>query len=291
MKFLILGATGMAGHTISIYLQEKGHDVTTVSKNPFPYCKNINGDALDKNFIVSILQDGNYDIVINCIGVLNKDCDKEPSKAIYLNSYLPHLISDTLRETKTKFIHMSTDCVFSGKNGSYTENSFPDGETFYDRTKALGEVKNNKDLTFRNSIIGPDMKENGIGLFNWFMKQNGTINGYTKAIWTGVTTLTLAKAMEKASQEDLKGLYNLVNNEEINKFDLLKLFNKHMKNDSITINPSEEINLNKSLINNRKDFSFIVPSYEEMIIEMKEWIYNHKELYQHYFINRSDNDE
>lgn len=283
MKFLILGATGMAGHTISIYLQEKGHDVTTVSKNPFPYCKNINGDALDRNFIVSILQDGNYDVVINCIGVLNKDCDKEPAKAIYLNSYLPHLISDTLRETKTKFIHMSTDCVFSGKSGSYTENSFPDGETFYDRTKALGEIKNNKDLTFRNSIIGPDMKENGIGLFNWFMKQNGTINGYTKAIWTGVTTLTLAKAMEKASQEDLNGLYNLVNNEEINKFHLLKLFNKHMRNDSIIINPSEEINLNKSLINNRKDFSFIVPSYEEMIIEMKEWIYNHKELYPHYF--------
>lgn len=291
MKFLILGATGMAGHTISIYLQEKGHDVTTVSKNPFPYCKNINGNALDRKFIVSILKEGNYDVVINCIGVLNKDCDKEPSKAIYLNSYLPHLISDTLRETKTKFIHMSTDCVFSGKSGSYTENSFPDGETFYDRTKALGEIKNNKDLTFRNSIIGPDMKENGIGLFNWFMKQNGTINGYTKAIWTGVTTLTLAKAMEKASQEDLKGLYNLVNNEEINKFDLLKLFNKHMKNDSITINPSEEINLNKSLINNRNDFSFTVPSYEEMIIEMKEWIYNHKELYPHYFDNRSDNDE
>lgn len=283
MKFLILGATGMAGHTIAIYLQEQGHDVTAFSKNKFPYCKNINGDATDKNLLRDVLIKNDYDVVINCIGVLNTDCDRELSRAVYLNSYLPHFLSDTLKNTSTKLIHMSTDCVFSGKLGSYDENSFKDGETFYDRTKALGEVVDSKNLTFRNSIIGPDIKENGIGLFNWFMKQNGTINGYTKAIWTGVTTLTLAKAMEKAATENLTGLYNLVNNDSITKFDLLKLFNKYMRNSSLTIKPSESVNLNKSLINTRKDFSFIVPSYEEMVIEMKEWIYNHKELYPHYF--------
>ena len=92
---------------------------------------------------------------------------------------------------------MSTDCVFSGKTGWYSETSSRDGETFYDRSKALGELENNKDLTFRNSIIGPDLNKNGIGLFNWFMKQEGQIYGFTKAIWTGVTTLTLAKAMER----------------------------------------------------------------------------------------------
>lgn len=283
MKFLILGATGMAGHTIAIYLQEQGHDVTAFSKNKFPYCKNINGDATDKDLLRNILIKNNYDVVVNCIGVLNTDCDREPSRAVYLNSYLPHFLSDTLQNTSTKLIHMSTDCVFSGKLGSYDENSFKDGETFYDRTKALGEVVDSKNLTLRNSIIGPDIKENGIGLFNWFMKQNGTINGYTKAVWTGVTTLTLAKAMEKAATENLTGLYNLVNNDIITKFDLLKLFNKHMRNSFLTIEPSESVNLNKSLINKRKDFSFIVPSYEDMIIEMKEWIYNHKELYPHYF--------
>ena len=283
MKFLILGATGMAGHTIAIYLQEQGHDVTAFSKNKFPYCKNINGDATDKNLLRDVLIKNDYDVVINCIGVLNTDCDRELSRAVYLNSYLPHFLSDTLKNTSTKLIHMSTDCVFSGKLGSYDENSFKDGETFYDRTKALGEVVDSKNLTFRNSIIGPDIKENGIGLFNWFMKQNGTINGYTKAIWTGVTTLTLAKAMEKAATGNLTGLYNLVNNDSITKFDLLKLFNKYMRNSSLTIKPSESVNLNKSLINTRKDFSFIVPSYEEMVIEMKEWIYNHKELYPHYF--------
>ncbi len=283
MKFLILGATGMAGHTISIYLHEQGHDVTAFSKSPFPYSKNINGDAMDKAFVISMLKEGNYDVVINCIGVLNQDCDKDPSKAVYLNSYLPHLIADVLSETKTKFIHMSTDCVFSGKKGAYSEESFPDGETFYDRTKALGEIKDNKNLTFRNSIVGPDMKENGIGLFNWFMKQNGTINGYSKAIWTGVTTLTLAKAMEKAAMEDLTGIYNLVNNQSISKFDLLDLFNVHMKEGKLNILPSDAVNLNKSLVNNREGFSFEVPSYEQMVIEMKEWIYNHKELYPHYF--------
>jgi dTDP-4-dehydrorhamnose reductase len=283
IKFLVLGATGMAGHTISLYLQEQGHDVTAFSINAFPYCKNINGDAMDKSFIVSLVQDSDYDVVINCIGVLNQACDTEPSRAVYLNSYLPHLIVDTLRNTKTKLIHMSTDCVFSGKSGTYSENSFRDGETFYDRTKALGEVEDEKNLTFRNSIVGPDMKENGIGLFNWFMKQNGTINGYTKAIWTGVTTLTLAKAMERAVTENLAGIYNLVNNKSISKFDLLELFNNHMRDDEILIKLSEAVNLNKSLINNRKDFSFVVPSYEQMVIEMKEWIYSHKELYPHYF--------
>lgn len=283
IKFLVLGATGMAGHTISLYLKEQGHDVTAFSINAFPFCTNINGDAMDKQFILSMLLDVNYDVVINCIGVLNQACDREPSRAVYLNSYLPHLIKDTLRGTKTKLIHMSTDCVFSGKEGNYNENSFRDGETFYDRTKALGEVEDNKNLTFRCSIIGPDMKKEGIGLFNWFMKQNRTIDGYAKAIWTGVTTLTLAKAMEKATIENLTGLYNLVNNESISKLDLLGLFNKHMREGELTIQPSEAVNLNKSLVNNREDFSFKVPSYEQMIIEMKEWIYCHKELFPHYF--------
>jgi len=283
IKFLVLGATGMAGHIISLYLHQQGHDVTTFSKRPFIYCKNIIGDATNKDFVISIIKEGNYDVIINCIGILNQECDKEPSRAVFLNSYLPHLIADTIKNSNTKLIHMSTDCVFSGKTGSYNENSYRDGETFYDRTKALGEIEDNKNLTFRNSIVGPDMKKDGIGLFNWFMKQKGTINGYTKAILTGVTTLTLAKAMERAAIENLTGIYYLVNNETISKFDLLCLFNKYMRNNQLVILPSEAVNLNKSLVNNRKDFSFKIPSYEEMIIEMKKWIEEHKDLYPHYF--------
>lgn len=286
MKFLVLGATGMAGHTISLFLSEKGHEVTTFSRTAFPYCKNINGDIMDDFLMNSILVKENYDVVINCIGILNEACELVPSRAVYLNSYLPHLIADKLKNTNTKLIHMSTDCVFSGKSGPYSEDSIRDGETFYDRTKALGEVNDNKNLTFRNSIIGPDMKKNGIGLFDWFMKQQGTINGFTGAIWTGVTTLTLAKAMEKAVIEDLTGLYHLVNNQSISKFDLLNQFNANFKADELTILPSDSVNADKTLINNRQDFSFKVPSYENMIIEMKQWIWTHKNLYPHYFSKR-----
>lgn len=283
MKVLVLGGTGMAGHTISIYFKESGHDVTIFSRSKVDYCKNINGDITDFDNLKRIIKEGQYDAVINAIGILNQDADDNKSRAVLLNSYLPHFLSDITKDMKTRIIHMSTDCVFSGKTGGYSETSFRDGETFYDRSKALGELESKKDLTFRNSIIGPDINESGIGLFNWFMKQDGEIKGFTKAIWTGVTTLTLAKAMEKALEENLTGLYNLVNNKNINKFDLLKLFNRHMKDDSIIILPSDTLSLDKSLINNRKDFSFIVPSYEQMIIEMKEWIENHKELYPHYF--------
>lgn len=283
MKLLILGGTGMAGHTISIYFKEAGHDVTAFSRSKVNYCKNVNGDITDFKNLKKIINEGQYDAIINAIGILNQDAEDHKSNAVLLNSYLPHFLSDTTKEIKTRVIHMSTDCVFSGKTGGYSETSFRDGETFYDRSKALGELENNKDLTFRNSIIGPDMSERGIGLFNWFMKQEGQINGFTKAIWTGVTTLTLAKAMEQALNENLTGLYNLVNNETISKYELLKLFNKYMKDGQIEILPSDNLSLDKSLINNRTDFSFKVPSYETMVAEMKEWIDNHKDLYPHYF--------
>ncbi|WP_333673701.1 SDR family oxidoreductase [Streptococcus parasuis] len=283
MKLLILGGTGMAGHTISIYFKEAGHDVTAFSRSKVDYCKNVNGDITDFENLKKLINEGQYDAIINAIGILNQDAEDYKSNAVLLNSYLPHFLSDTTKEMKTRVIHMSTDCVFSGKTGGYSETSFRDGETFYDRSKALGELENNKDLTFRNSIIGPDMSERGIGLFNWFMKQEGQINGFTKAIWTGVTTLTLAKAMEQALKENLTGLYNLVNNETISKYELLKLFNKYMKYEQIEILPSDNLSLDKSLINNRTDFSFKVPGYEAMVAEMKEWIDNHKDLYPHYF--------
>ena len=284
MRVLILGATGMAGHVIAIYLKEQGHEVTALTRRDFPYCENIIADVTDLPVVTKIIKNGNYDAVINCIGILNEFAEENKHQAVLLNSYLPHYLSYITKDTKTKIIHMSTDCVFSGKSGNYNENSLKDGDTFYDRSKALGELENDKDLTFRNSIIGPDINKNGIGLFNWFMKQDGDINGFTKAIWTGVTTITLARAMEKAMEENLIGLYNLVNNETISKYELLKLFNKYFKGNQLNIYKSEKISIDKSLINNRKDFEYIVPSYEEMIKEMKEWMISHKELYPQYSI-------
>lgn len=283
MKILVLGGTGMAGHTISIYFKEAGHDVTAFSRSKVDYCNNINGDITNFSELKKLIVEGQYDAVINAIGILNQDAENNKSNAVLLNSYLPHFLSEITKNLNTRIIHMSTDCVFSGDTGGYTESSFRDGSTFYDRSKALGEIENNKDLTFRNSIIGPDLDEKGIGLFNWFMKQDNQIGGYTKAIWTGVTTLTLAKAMEQALKENLTGLYNLVNNETISKYELTELFNQYFKNNKIEILRNDTVSMDKSLINNRKDFSFIVPSYENMIKEMKEWVDIHKNLYPHYY--------
>lgn len=283
MKLLILGASGMAGHVIALYFKEQGHEVTALTRRVFAYTDNIIADVTNLPLLTKTINQGDYDAVINCIGILNQNAEDNKHEAVFLNSYLPHYLSYITRDSRTKIIHMSTDCVFSGKSGNYNENSQRDGESFYDRSKALGELENDKDLTFRNSIIGPDINPNGIGLFNWFMKQDGNISGYTKAIWTGVTTLTLAKAMEKALEEELSGLYNLVNNKTISKFELLQLFNKHMRENSINILPSSTVKVDKSLINNRNDFSFEVPSYEQMILEMKLWIEDHKQLYTHYF--------
>ena len=119
MKVLILGANGMAGHTITHYFKEQGHEVTGFTTTKVNYCKNIVGDALDRDDFKQALRSDDYDAVINCIGLLNQNADNNPDMAIYLNSYLPHYVVKQLENTKTKFIQMSTDCVFSGKTGVY----------------------------------------------------------------------------------------------------------------------------------------------------------------------------
>ena len=284
MKILVLGATGMAGHTIAIYFKEKGHSVVSATRTPFNHTKNLVGDFFNQDFLKTTLLDGNYDAVLNCIGILNQDAEKNPEKAVYLNSYLPHKIAEILLDTNSKLIHISTDCVFAGNTGPYFEDSICDGKTFYDKSKALGEVIDNKNLTFRNSIIGQDLNQNGIGLFNWFMKQNDIVSGYKGAIWTGVTTLTLAQAIEEALMQNITGLYHLVNNDSISKFDLLSLFNKYFKSENDRILNDYSIHLDKSLRNTRNDFKFIVPSYDQMIAEMKQWLDNHHFLYSHYIL-------
>lgn len=284
MKILVLGASGMAGHIITLYFKEHGYDVMGFTRKSINYCKNIVGDATKPEDVKAAILNDDFDIVINCIGILNQFAEENKSQAVMLNGYLPHFIADILRNHTTRLIHMSTDCIFAGNTGPYYEDSFPDGKIFYDRSKAIGEVDDEKNLTFRNSIVGPDPNEKGIGLFNWFMKQTGPVEGYTGAIWTGVTTLTLAKAMEAAIRENLTGIYNLVNNESISKYNLLALFNKYFRDGKIPINPNDKLQLDKSLRHKRMDFSFTVPSYEQQIKEMAEWVNSHKEFYPHYFI-------
>lgn len=286
-KVLVLGAGGMAGHVVSIFLREKGFSVDTLSANHRLDDQTFLVDITDKTSLESILLKKRYDIVINCIGLLVKQSEEHKDLAAYINAYFPHYLEKYFQDTETKLIHLSTDCVFSGKHAPYREKSSYDGESFYDRSKALGEIINDKDLTFRMSIIGPDANEAGIGLFNWFYKQTGEISGYTKAIWSGITTIELAKGIVEAIDQNLTGLYHLVPNHSISKLDLLQLFKDVFHRDDITITPNAEVSLDKTLLNTRKDFGFQVGTYETMVREMKAWIEDHSDLYSHYNLKES----
>ena len=282
MNFLVLGCNGMAGHMISLYLIEQGHTVLGFARKKSTIVDSVVGDATDMALLKEIIGINRFDSIINCIGILNQFAETNKVQAVYLNSLLPHYLAQLTENTDTQIIHMSTDCVFSGARGGYTEDAIKDGATFYDRSKALGEIEDNKNITLRNSIVGPDINPQGIGLMNWFLQQKDVVKGYSKAIWTGQTTLQLAKTMEVAAKEKAHGLYNAVPNESINKYELLCLFNKHILKNKIEIIPCEDVVLDKSLLRTRWDFDYTIPDYETMVIELGEWMRKHRSLYPHY---------
>ena len=282
-KILILGSTGMAGHVITTYFEENGaYEVFNLAHKKRLNEKTYVLDVTDFIEFEEFLKKEDFDIIVNCIGILNQYADANKGKAILLNSYLPHFLENKFRGSLVKIIHLSTDCVFSGKSGSYIETAFRDGDSYYDRTKAIGEIMEGRNLTFRTSIIGPDLNYDGIGLFNWFMKSKGTINGYANSIWTGVTTIELAKAIEKAIEKDISGLYHLVAEKSINKYELLLLIKKIFSKNDISIDKYQNEPLDKSLINTRNDFEYNVQDYNKMISEMKAWILAHPSFYTHY---------
>ena len=284
MKFLVLGCNGMAGHMISLYLKERGHEVLGFALTKSNLVESVAGDARDAVFVKELVGVNRFNSIINCIGLLNQFAENNHSGAVYLNSYFPHYLAELTEGTETQIIHMSTDCVFSGKRGQYTEDELKDGETFYDRSKALGELEDEKNITLRSSIVGPDIKHNGIGLLNWFMQQETEVYGYIGALWTGQTTLQLAKTMEAAAKEKAHGLYNMVPDTSISKCDLLKLFNKFLRKEDnkISILPVDKMTVDKSLKRTRWDFGYKIPDYEVMISELGDWMRAHKKLYPHY---------
>ena len=279
-KVLIIGIKGMAGHVIYNYLKNtKAFEVFGVARNITETDKEFSLDVSDTKRLAEIIKSNSFDYVVNCIGILNKDAEDHPSKAIWFNSYFPHFLEETTRETSTKVIHISTDCVFNGKKGNYSENDVKDGFGFYAQSKALGEIDNEKDLTIRTSIIGPELNKNGIGLFHWFMNQTGDINGYTSAIWSGVTTLELAKAIQYTIEIPIVGLVHLTNGQPINKFDLLSIF-KEIWNTDVNINAFEGKVVDKSLLKSTR-FDYNVPSYQQMLKEQSEWMTKFSNLYSY----------
>lgn len=282
-KVLVIGAGGMAGHVVSTYLKEtNGYEVVSLSAHNKIDDKTTLLDVTDAALFNKFLNENKFDVIINCIGMLVKASDDRKDLAVYLNAYLPHFLGYHYANTDTKLIHLSTDCVFSGENAPYDESSRPDGQLFYDRSKALGEIINDKDLTFRMSIIGPDSQSKGIGLFNWFFAQTGKVTGYEKAIWNGITTVELARAIDAAIKQDLTGLYHLVPKGNISKYNLLRLFKDTFGRDDITIEPVDTVSLDKTLINTRTDFDFSLVDYPTMIKNMKQWIESHEAMYPHY---------
>ena len=239
---------------------------------------------MNAELIKDLVGKNKFDTVINCIGILNQFAEKNKAVAVYLNSFFPHYLAQLTEGTDTQVIHMSTDCVFSGNRGHYKEDDLRDGTTFYDRSKALGEIENEKDLTLRQSIVGPDINPKGIGLLNWFLQQHGEVSGYTGAMWTGQTTLQLAKTMETAAKEKVHGLYNMVPDTSISKYGLLLLFNQYIRKEKITVIPSDKITADKSLERTRWDFTYAIPDYEIMVSELSEWMKDHRSLYPHYGI-------
>ena len=266
-NYFILGVNGMAGHIIAQYLKEKGHLVTGFARERSPLCETIIGDARDRINVKDALTSAAYDIVINCIGVLNKAVDAKLSDGIYLNSVFPHLLAEKLKGSGTKLIHISSDCIYEGTRGSYTESEFPDAVSYYGRTKALGEIIDDQNLTIRTSIVGPELKRSGIGLFHWFMNQDGFVEGYKNVIWSGVTTLQLAKAIEEDLTKQQTGLYHLVNNKTINKHDLLNLLNSICRRHPVEIHENISVVSDRSIINTQNDPAFFVPDYEQMVHE------------------------
>ena len=278
-KILVIGIKGMAGHMLYNYLKKNaGFEVYGIARNIIENQQITSLDVSNTEKLKSIIQTEKFDTVINCIGILNKDAEDHPAKAIWFNSYFPHFLEEITKDSKTQVIHISTDCVFNGKKGDYVESDPKDGEGFYAQSKALGEVVNQKDLTLRTSIIGPELNEKGIGLFHWFMNQTGKINGYTSAIWSGVTTLELAKTIEYCILNKQTGLKHLTNGVPIDKFHLISLFKEVWKKENVEIlafdNKKVDKSLKKSLV-----LPYNVPDYRTMLEEQLVWMQEHKHLY------------
>lgn len=279
-KLLLFGATGMAGHIAYYYLNATGkYEITNVVFRNKLTNDSILLDITDKLGTDKLIRDIQPDIVLNCIGILIKGSQLYPDNAIYINAYFPHLLERLTAQVNAKLIHISTDCVFSGLKGNYSEIDDRDADDIYGKSKGLGEIINEKDLTIRTSIIGPELKENGEGLFHWFMHQKGEVNGYLEAFWGGVTTLELAKAIDVAINEKITGLIHLSNGYKISKYELLKLFKEIWEKNDIIIKPYDGKCIDKSLKKSAK-FMYDVPSFQKMLMQQHEWMSEHKELYQ-----------
>lgn len=282
-KVLVFGATGMAGHIVTMYLSNMKDKYTVFNvchKNKLNE-NSILCDISDIDNVNEVIQSINPNVIINCIGVLNKVAHKDIKNTIYVNTFFPRFLARIGEMKNIKIIHLSTDCVFSGLKGNYDEQSFKDENEIYGLSKNLGEIEDKNCLTIRTSIIGPELK-NGSGLFNWVMNQKGIISGFTNVFWSGITTLELSKVIDKALDMNIEGIYNITPGYKISKYELLNIIKDEFKKHDIIIEKNDTNTCDKSLTTMKKDFYYKIPSYETMIEEMRIWMEENKELYKIY---------
>lgn len=281
-KILLLGSTGMAGHIIYYYLENTNkYNIINIS-----YRTKLTEDSIIINIknttaLEELISTVKPDYIINCIGILIKG-SSDIENAIFINAYFPHFLKKIADKIDAKIIHISTDCVFSGNDGNYKEDALKDAADIYGLSKSLGEINDSKHLTIRTSIIGPELKKNGEGLLHWFFLQHGEITGYTNAIWSGITTLELAKAIDYYLDNEIaSGIVHVTNGEKISKYELLNLFKSVWNVKDLNIREGiYKKNVDKSLAKS-ETFKYEVPSYYKMLKDLSIWINNNGTLYNY----------
>jgi dTDP-4-dehydrorhamnose reductase len=291
MKLLIIGGTGMLGHKLFQHLSETFPQTyatirQNISKEPFKRISFLHSKRVFKDIDVSNLEalenvvfSLKPDYILNCIGIIKQHKeDAKPIPCIKINSLLPHQLVEMASKYGGRAIHFSTDCVFDGKRGLYTEEDAPNATDIYGRSKAMGEIVCDSALTLRTSIIGRELTSH-LSLLDWFLRQKGTrIRGFTRAIYSGVTTNQMANIVRLILQDfpTLSGLYHVVS-EPINKYDLLKLAKEIFKV-NIEIKPYHDFIIDRSMKGDAFESvtGYKSPSWETLLRD----IYKESGLYQ-----------
>ena len=280
MKLLVLGANGLLGHAVFYFcLEHSAIDAFGTVRSPQSVALfhqevrdkiMVDVDVLNQDKLRAVFSECKPDVVINCTGLTkHRKEGQEHLLAVAMNSLLPHQLADLCQNFKARLIHFSTDCVFSGNKGLYKESDFADADDVYGRSKWLGETDYPHAVTLRTSMIGPELNTQ-YGLLEWFLAQQGHCCGFTKAIFSGLPTLELARIVRDyvIPNESLSGLYH-VSAEPIDKYKLLKII-ADIYDKQIEISPDEELVIDRSLNGQRfRDATgYCAPDWTQLIKEM-----------------------
>jgi dTDP-4-dehydrorhamnose reductase len=281
VRLLILGGDGMLGHKAFQVLGKRFEvDVTFRERDGlwqrhpiyagFDRAHVLGGvDAANLASVSHALDQVKPDAVINCIGIIKqRDEAKTAIPAIQINSLFPHQLADLCAPGRVRLVHISTDCVFSGARGKYSENDLADPSDLYGRSKLLGELNRSNCLTLRTSMIGWELKHR-LGLLEWFAAQRGrTIKGYRRAIYSGLSTTALADLIGDLlkTYPNLEGLYHVAS-EPISKYDLLVRLRDTLGWHDIRIEADDDFKCDRSLDGSRFEdkTGWRAPQWDAMI--------------------------